>query len=143
MQSGAAFIDSREGSRQLRIGVLAAAMTLLVLAWSPSQAQPRASQTPALGALLPAMPDAGSPVTLRAVNDPRTGLAAFSFAGHEIAPVLHARPGSIFRVDYENAMSTHSTEICVDGPCTHMTMTNLHFHGLHVHRMHLRTMCSR
>jgi hypothetical protein len=77
MQSGAAFIDSREGSRQLRIGVLAAAMTLLVLAWSPSQAQPRASQTLALGALLPAMPDAGSLVTLRAVNDPRTGLAAF------------------------------------------------------------------
>jgi FtsP/CotA-like multicopper oxidase with cupredoxin domain len=105
-------------------------MTLLVLAWSPSQAQPRASQMPALGARLPAMPDAGSPVTLRAVNDPRTGLAAFSFAGHEIAPVLHARPGSILRVDYENVTSTHSTEICVDGPCSNMT--NLHFHGLHV-----------
>jgi suppressor of ftsI len=76
------------------------------------------------------MPDVSSPVTLRAVNDPVTGLAAFSFEGREIPPVLHARPGSVLQVTYENAMSNHSNEICVDGPC--MNMTNLHFHGLHV-----------
>jgi suppressor of ftsI len=93
-------------------------------------AQSRSSQTPALGPVLPPIPDAFSPVTLRAVNDPRTGLAAFSFKGREIPPVLHGRPGSVLQVDYVNAMSTHSTEMCVDGRCTNMT--NLHFHGLHV-----------
>jgi FtsP/CotA-like multicopper oxidase with cupredoxin domain len=76
------------------------------------------------------MPDAPSPVTLRAVNDPVTGLSAFSFEGREVAPVLHARPGSVLQVNYENAMSTHSKEICIASPCTNMT--NLHFHGLHV-----------
>ena len=33
-------------------------------------------------------------------------------------------------MEYINQMSTHSREVCVDGPC--MNMTNLHFHGLHV-----------
>lgn len=116
-------------SRQLRTPGSVVAAALLV-AWSAGTAQSHSSKVPALGPLLPRMPDAFSPVTLRAVNDPRTGLAAFSFAGREIAPVLHGRPGSILKVDYLNAMSTHSTEMCVDGPCTNMT--NLHFHGLHV-----------
>jgi suppressor of ftsI len=83
------------------------------------------AQTP-----LPNIPSATSPVTLTAVNDPVTGLGAFSFAGHEIPPVLHVSPGAILRVNYRDGMSTHSHEICVDGPCTNMT--NLHFHGLHV-----------
>jgi FtsP/CotA-like multicopper oxidase with cupredoxin domain len=118
-------------SRPLRTRGSVAATALLVFAWSAGTAQSHSSKMPALGPLLlPPMSDAFSPVTLRAVNDPRTGLAAFSFAGREIAPVLHGRPGSILRVDYLNAMSTHSTEMCVDGPCTNMT--NLHFHGLHV-----------
>jgi FtsP/CotA-like multicopper oxidase with cupredoxin domain len=117
-------------SRPLRTRGSVVATALLVFAWSAGTAQSHSSKTPALGPLLPPMPDAFSPVTLRAVNDPRTGLAAFSFAGHEIVPVLHARPGSILRVDYVNAMSPHSTEICVDGRCTNMT--NLHLHGLHV-----------
>jgi len=83
-----------------------------------------------LGAPLPGMPEAASPLTLRAVNDPVTGVASFSFAGNEVPPVLHTSPGHVLQVDYVNAMSTHSTETCVDGPCSNMT--NLHFHGLHV-----------
>ena len=83
-----------------------------------------------LGQPLPGMPTAASPVTLRAVTDPETGAASFSFAGAEVPPVLHTSPGLVLRVDYVNAISTHSTEMCVDGPCTNMT--NLHFHGLHV-----------
>jgi suppressor of ftsI len=83
-----------------------------------------------LGQPLPGMPDAASPVTLQAVNDPVTGVASFSFARSEVPPVLHTSPGRVLRVDYVNAMSMHSTEMCVDGPCSNMT--NLHFHGLHV-----------
>lgn len=79
---------------------------------------------------LPNIPYATSPVKLTAVNDPTTGIAAFSFAGHETPPILHVSPGQTLRVEYRNNMSTHSRETCVDGPCTNMT--NLHFHGLHV-----------
>jgi FtsP/CotA-like multicopper oxidase with cupredoxin domain len=71
-----------------------------------------------------------SPVLLTAVNDPHTGKAAFSFHGREDAPVIRVKPGEPIRLTYMNAMSTHSQEHCVDGPC--MNMTNLHFHGLHV-----------
>jgi suppressor of ftsI len=75
-------------------------------------------------------PEARSPFVLRAINDPGTGKAAFSFAGQEDPPVIRARPGEDIRLTYINGMSTHSREKCVDGPC--MNMTNLHFHGLHV-----------
>jgi suppressor of ftsI len=75
-------------------------------------------------------PDARSPLSLKAVNDPQTGKGAFSFDGREDPPVIRARPGEDIRLAYTNAMSTHSGEHCIDGPC--MNMTNLHFHGLHV-----------
>ena len=75
-------------------------------------------------------PEIRSPVSLKAINDPETGKAAFSFHGREDPPVIRANPGEDIRLTYTNAMSTHSQEHCVDGPC--MNMTNLHFHGLHV-----------
>jgi suppressor of ftsI len=75
-------------------------------------------------------PSTRSPLLLTAVNDPHTGKAAFSFHGREDAPVIRVKPGEPIRLTYMNAMSTHSQEHCVDGPC--MNMTNLHFHGLHV-----------
>jgi FtsP/CotA-like multicopper oxidase with cupredoxin domain len=93
-------------------------------------AQSHANTPHVVGPPLPPIPHASSPVQLRAVTDPQTGLSAFSYAGHEIPPVLHVSPGHILRIDYQNAMSSHSKEICVDGPCRNMT--NLHFHGLHV-----------
>src|SRR5579862_1557494 len=82
------------------------------------------------GPPLPGIPEAKSPITLLAVNDPVTGKSAFSSAGEETAPVIHASPGSKITLDYQNHLSSHSKEVCVDGPC--MNMTNLHFHGLHV-----------
>jgi suppressor of ftsI len=75
-------------------------------------------------------PETRSPVSLMAINDPHTGKAAFSFDGREDPPVIRANPGEDIHLTYTNAMSTHSQEHCVDGPC--MNMTNLHFHGLHV-----------
>jgi suppressor of ftsI len=75
-------------------------------------------------------PETRSPVSLKAINDPETGKAAFSFNGREDPPVVRANPGEDLHLTYTNAMSTHSQELCVDGPC--MNMTNLHFHGLHV-----------
>jgi FtsP/CotA-like multicopper oxidase with cupredoxin domain len=80
--------------------------------------------------LLSNPPEARSPVVLTAVNDPRTGKAAFLFKGREDPPVIRAAPGEEIRLTYVNAMSTDSRETCIDGPC--MNMTNLHFHGLHV-----------
>jgi FtsP/CotA-like multicopper oxidase with cupredoxin domain len=94
------------------------------------------AQSPLLGSevsrpsLLRDPPETRSPFVLRAINDPETGKAAFSFAGQEDPPVIRARPGEDIRLTYINGMSTHSREKCVDGPC--MNMTNLHFHGLHV-----------
>jgi FtsP/CotA-like multicopper oxidase with cupredoxin domain len=82
------------------------------------------------GSSVPDLPEARSPFVLRAVNDPVTGKAAFSFAGKEVPPVIRARPGQDIRLTYRNDMSVHSEEHCIDGPC--MNMTNLHFHGLHV-----------
>jgi FtsP/CotA-like multicopper oxidase with cupredoxin domain len=79
---------------------------------------------------VPDPPEARSPVSLKAINDPHTGKAAFSFNGREDPPVIRANPGEDIHLTYTNAMSTHSQENCVDGPC--MNMTNLHFHGLHV-----------
>jgi suppressor of ftsI len=80
--------------------------------------------------LLADPPEARSPVSLKAINDPHTGKAAFSYEGREDPPVIRAHPGEDLHLTYTNAMSTHSQEHCVDGPC--MNMTNLHFHGLHV-----------
>lgn len=82
------------------------------------------------GALLPEIPEVRSAFTIQAVNDPVTGKGEFSYIGKETAPVIHAAPGSRITLDYQNRMTSHSKELCVDGPC--MNMTNLHFHGLHV-----------
>jgi len=85
---------------------------------------------PPVGVPLPDPPQVRSPFVLDAINDPVTGKGAFSFEGHEIPPVIRAAPGNKIQLDYVNRMSSHSREVCVDGPCTNMT--NLHFHGLHV-----------
>jgi suppressor of ftsI len=71
-----------------------------------------------------------SPLTLSAVNDARNGLGSFRYEGEEDPPVIYTAPGESITITYRNAMSTHSGEICVDGPCSNMS--NLHFHGLHV-----------
>ena len=89
----------------------------------------QSSQTP-IGTQLPELPEAHSPVLLKAVTDPATGKSAFSFRGSETPPVIRSRPGTKISIDYVNAMSSHSHETCVDGTC--QNMTNLHFHGLHV-----------
>jgi suppressor of ftsI len=94
------------------------------------------AQSPTLGAdvipgvLLPDPPEVRAPFMLLGVNDPKTGKSAFSFAGQEVPPVIRALPGQDIRLTFENQMSAHSTERCIDGPCRNMT--NLHFHGLHV-----------
>src|SRR6202453_4009074 len=85
---------------------------------------------PPIGTLLPAPPQVVAPFQLRAINDPATGKGTFVFQGHEVPPVVRAVPGGTIQVEYINQMSTHSREVCVEGPC--MNMTNLHFHGLHV-----------
>src|ERR1700753_4043156 len=54
-------------------------------------------------------PQVRSPVSLKAINDPQTGKAAFSFMGREDPPVIRARPGEDIRLTYTNAMSTPST----------------------------------
>jgi suppressor of ftsI len=82
------------------------------------------------GVLLPTPPEARSPFVLGAVNDPKTGESTFSYRGEEVAPTMRTSPGSTLHLVYENHLSTHSHELCVDGPCRNMT--NLHFHGLHV-----------
>ena len=82
------------------------------------------------GVVLPTLPEARSPFILSAVNDPATGKAAFSYRGAEVPPTIRTSPGSTIHLVYQNRMSTHSRELCVDGPCR--DMTNLHFHGLHV-----------
>jgi FtsP/CotA-like multicopper oxidase with cupredoxin domain len=84
----------------------------------------------ALSPIVSDPPEAHSPLVLTAVNDPQTGKAAFSYDGREDPPVIRANPGEDIRLTYINEMSTHSHEICIDGPCKNMT--NLHFHGLHV-----------
>jgi suppressor of ftsI len=97
---------------------------------------PLYAQSPALGAevipgvLLPDPPEVRSPFVLLAVTDPKTSESAFSFAGQEIPPVIRASPGHDIRLTYDNRLSAHSTERCIDVPCRNMS--NLHFHGLHV-----------
>src|SRR5260370_41035100 len=74
------------------------------------------AQSPVPGAnvsqpsLLSDPPETRSPFVLRAINDPGTGKAAFSFAGQEDPPVIRARPGEDIRLTYVNGMSTHSQE---------------------------------
>jgi suppressor of ftsI len=82
------------------------------------------------GVALPEPPEVRQPFVLRAVNDPQSGKSAFSFQGREVPPVIRTAPGEKIRLDYVNAMSPHSHEQCIYGPCRNMT--NLHFHGLHV-----------
>ena len=41
-------------------------------------------------------PETRSPVALKALNDPHTGKAAFSFNGREDPPVIRATPGKIY-----------------------------------------------
>jgi suppressor of ftsI len=82
------------------------------------------------GVLLPPLPEARSPFVLSAITDPGSGASAFSYRGKEIAPTIRTAPGRRIRLVYQNHLTTHSHELCVDGPCSNMT--NLHFHGLHV-----------
>lgn len=88
------------------------------------------STSPPIGTALPVPPTVSSAFVLSAVNDAATGEGAFSFAGHEVPPIIRVEPGAKIRILYRNQMSAHSTEMCVDGPCRNMS--NLHFHGLHV-----------
>src|SRR6201993_201210 len=85
---------------------------------------------PLIGTPLPDPPQVVTSFELQAINDPATGKGAFVFEGHEVPPGGGAAPGGTSPLEYNNQMSTHSREVCVDGPC--MNMTNLHFHGLHV-----------
>jgi FtsP/CotA-like multicopper oxidase with cupredoxin domain len=113
------------------LAIAFALLFLLLLSyttWAYAQTAPSRSgppQTP-----LPLLPEATSPVTLRAITDATTGRGVLALPGGRVPPVLHVRPGSVLQICFENAMSRHSTEICIDGPCTNMS--NLHFHGLHV-----------
>ncbi len=112
----------RTGRRPEQCRLLLLACCFTVTAQNPPQNDKSAP--------LPDLPEAKSPVTLSAVNDPVTGKSAFSFDGKEIPPVIRSAPGSKIQIEYLNKMSRSSKEVCVDGPC--MNMTNLHFHGLHV-----------
>ncbi len=105
-------------------------MCLAVPGIMQAGAQGTAPHPPASPPLLSNPPEARSPIVLTAINDPGTGKGAFSYHGREDPPVIRASPGEDLRLTYVNAMSTHSHEMCIDGPCTNMT--NLHFHGLHV-----------
>jgi hypothetical protein len=63
-------------------------------------------------------PETRSPVSLKAINDPHTGKAAFSFDGREDPPVIRANAGEEIHLTYTNAMSTHSQEHCVSADFT-------------------------
>ena len=105
-----------------RTGGLPLQCLLLLLAWCltvTAQDIPQNDES----APLPDLPEAKSPVTLSAVNDPVTGKSAFSFDGKEIPPVIRSAPGSKIQIEYLNKMSRSSKEVCVDGPC--MNITNL------------------
>jgi suppressor of ftsI len=83
-----------------------------------------------IGVALPREPEARSPLLLKATSDSANERNAFLFEGALSPPVIRSARGSQIKIDYLNQMSSHSKEICVDGPCRNMT--NLHFHGLHV-----------
>jgi FtsP/CotA-like multicopper oxidase with cupredoxin domain len=109
---------------------LAALLLLSVPALLPGASLAQQAGPWGTGVLLPALPEARSPFVLGAVTDPATGKSAFSYHGAEVPPVMRTSPGSTLHLVYENHLTTHSHELCVDGPCRNMT--NLHFHGLHV-----------
>ena len=88
------------------------------------------TSSPLVGRLLPRLPEASSPLRLKAVSDPVSGRSAFSFQGIEVPPVIRTAPGTQIQINFVNEMSSSSRETCVDGTCRNMT--NLHFHGLHV-----------
>jgi suppressor of ftsI len=124
-----AMMTNRSMSRRWNVPGYLACLSLLCCVQVTAQAPPKPVKVS--GQVLLSDPTSTrSPVLLTAVNDPHTGKAAFSFHGREDAPVIRVKPGEPIRLTYMNAMSTHSQEHCVDGPC--MNMTNLHFHGLHV-----------
>jgi FtsP/CotA-like multicopper oxidase with cupredoxin domain len=116
---------TRQMNRTLEEFAQLLCITLLCVARSHLQSLP----LPANG-LLPAPPQVRSAFVLRAVNNPVTGKGVFVFDGLETPPLIRTAPGAKLRVTYISDVSTHSSEICIDGPC--MNMTNLHFHGLHV-----------
>jgi hypothetical protein len=114
--------SGQQNSRLLRLCLLLLAYNFAVQAQDISR--------DGKGARLTVLPEAKSPITLMAINDPVTGKSAFSFEGKEIPPVIRSSPDSTIEIEYLNRMSRNSKEVCIDGPC--MNMTNPHFHGLHV-----------
>jgi suppressor of ftsI len=80
--------------------------------------------------IVPALPEARSPVTLVAATDPVSGKSEFRYRDNNTPPVIRVQPGSTLIVEYKNELASQSREECVGHPC--MNMTNLHFHGLHV-----------
>src|SRR6266702_6232345 len=99
-------------------------LTAGVLSWI--SAPSLAAQT----VTLPELPQVSGPFTLEAVTDPGSGKSQFSYAGHDVPPVVRVRPGEDIQIEYVNRLSRDSKEKCVMMPCTNGT--NLHFHGLHV-----------
>jgi suppressor of ftsI len=80
--------------------------------------------------IVPALPEARSPVTLVAATDPVSGKSEFRYRDNNTPPVIRVQPGSTLNVEYKNELAAQSKEDCLGHPC--MQMTNLHFHGLHV-----------
>jgi len=80
--------------------------------------------------ILPALPQAKTPVALIAATNPVTGKSEFRYQGNNTPPVIRVQPGSTLNVEYKNELAPKSNEDCFGHPC--MQMTNLHFHGLHV-----------
>jgi len=62
-------------------------------------------------------------LTLIAVQNPKTGLPAFSFNGQLVPPTIRVNPGDHIKIHYVNQLP-----VPVHQPFTNMT--NLHFHGM-------------
>jgi FtsP/CotA-like multicopper oxidase with cupredoxin domain len=62
-------------------------------------------------------------LTLTAVQNPKTGLPAFSFDGGLVPPTIRVNPGDRIELLYVNALPTPVHQ-------SFTNMTNLHFHGL-------------
>jgi len=62
-------------------------------------------------------------LTLTAVQNPKTGLPAFSFDGLLVPPTIRVNPGDHIKIHYVNRLP-----VPVHEPFTNMT--NLHFHGM-------------
>jgi suppressor of ftsI len=80
--------------------------------------------------IVPELPEASSPIMLKAASDPLTGKSEFRYQGNNTPPLIRVQPGSVLNVEYKNELAAQSKEDCFGHPC--MQMTNLHFHGLHV-----------